>query len=85
MESSVEELRHSMIKSFMDSVVTNINVRTDGVVKDVAQLKASLDFRQNDLYSTKLKRSSQSKISFLKSRRVYTKPGLGHGPPYDPP
>ena len=29
-EFSVEELLHSMIKSFMDSVVTNINVRTDG-------------------------------------------------------
>ena len=37
-ESSVQELLHSMIKSFMDSVVTSINVRIDGVVKDVAQL-----------------------------------------------
>ena len=26
-ESSVQELLHSMIRSFMDSVVTNINVR----------------------------------------------------------
>ena len=45
-ESSVQELLHSMIKSFMDSVVS-INVRIDGVVKDVAHLKASLEFSQN--------------------------------------
>ena len=38
-----------MIKSFMDSVVTSINVRIDGVVKDVAQLKVSLEFSQKDL------------------------------------
>ena len=37
-----------MIKSFMDSVVTSMNVRIDGVV-NVAQLKASLDFSQKDL------------------------------------
>ena len=49
MESSVPELLHSMIKSFMDSVVTSINVRIDGIVKDVAQLKASLEFSQRDL------------------------------------
>ena len=49
-ESCVQELLHSMIKSFMDSVVTSINVRIDGVVKDVgAQLKASLEFSQKDL------------------------------------
>ena len=48
-ESSVQELLRSMIKSFMDSVVTSINVRIDGVVKDVAQLKASLEFSQKDL------------------------------------
>ena len=46
-----------MIKSFMDSVVTSINVRIDGVVKDVAQLKASLEFSQKDLtdHSEKIK------------------------------
>ena len=33
----------------MDSVVTSINVRIDGVVKDIAQLKASLEFSQKDL------------------------------------
>ena len=48
-ESSVQELLRSMIKSFMDSVVTTINVRIDGVVKDVAQLKASLEFSKKDL------------------------------------
>ena len=48
-KSSVQELLHSMIRSFMDSLVTNINVRIDGVVKDVAQLKASLEFSQKDL------------------------------------
>ena len=48
-ESCVQELLHGMIKSFMDSVVTSINVRIDGVVKDVAQLKASLEFSQKDL------------------------------------
>ena len=37
-----------MIKSFMDSVVTSINVRIDGVLKDVAQLKASLEFSQKE-------------------------------------
>ena len=34
-ESCVQELFYSMIKSFMDSVVTSINVRIDGVVKIV--------------------------------------------------
>ena len=48
-ESSVQELLHSMIKFFMDSVVTSINVRIDGVVKDIAQLKASLGFSRKDL------------------------------------
>ena len=48
-ESSVQVLLHGMIKSFMDSVVTSINVRIDSVVKDVAQLKASLEFSQKDL------------------------------------
>ena len=50
-ESCVQELLHSMIKSFMDSVVTSINVRIDGVVKIFgAQLKASsLEFSQKDL------------------------------------
>ena len=44
-KSCVQELLHTMIKSFMDSVVTSTNVRIDGVVKDVgAQLKASLEF-----------------------------------------
>ena len=48
-ESSVQELLHSMIKFFMDSVLTSINVCIDGVVKDIAQLKASLEFSQKDL------------------------------------
>ena len=42
-ESYVQELLQSMIKSLMDSVVTSISERIDGIVKDVAQLKASLD------------------------------------------
>ena len=49
MESSVQELLHSMIKSLVDSVVTSINVRIDGVVKDVARLKASLEFIPKEL------------------------------------
>ena len=32
-----------MIKSFMDSAVTSISKCIDGIVTDVAQLKASLD------------------------------------------
>ena len=48
-ESSVQVLLHGMIKSFMDSVVTSINVPIDSVVKDVAQLKDSLEFSQKDL------------------------------------
>ena len=64
MESSVQDLLHSMI---MDSVVTSqertilsctsINVSIDGVVKVVAQLKASLEFSQKDLsdYAEKIK------------------------------
>ena len=43
-KSSVLKLLHSMINSFMDSVVTSTHVRIDGVVKDVAQLTASLEF-----------------------------------------
>ena len=58
-ESSVQELLHSMIKSFMDSVVTSINVRIDGVVKDVAQLKASLELRLSTIPDC---RQSQSKL-----------------------
>ena len=38
-ESSVPELLHSMIKSFMDSVVTSINVHIDGVIKDVTWMR----------------------------------------------
>ena len=38
-----------MIKTLIDSVVTSISVRIDGIVKDVDQLKASLDFSQKDL------------------------------------
>ena len=48
-ESYDQDLLHSMIKSLMDSVVTSISVRIDGIVKDVDQLKASLDFSQKDL------------------------------------
>ena len=48
-ESSVQEFLHSMTKSFMDSVVNSTNVRIDGIVKDVAQLKASLQFSKKDL------------------------------------
>ena len=33
----------------MDSVVTSINVRIDGILKDVDQLKATLEFNQKDL------------------------------------
>ena len=41
----------------MDSVVTCINVRIDGVVTDVPKLKASLEFSQKDLtdHSEKIK------------------------------
>ena len=42
-EYYVQELLHSMIKSLMDSVVTSISECIDGIVKDVAQLKASVD------------------------------------------
>ena len=43
----------------MDSVVTSINVRIDGVVKDVAQLKASLELRLSTIPDC---RQSQSKL-----------------------
>ena len=64
-ESYVQELLHSMIKSFMASVVTSINVRIDSVVKDVAQLKASLEFGQKDLTH----HAEKIKLAFLKSRQ----------------
>lgn len=68
MESSVQELLHSMIKSFMDSVVTSINVRIDGVVKDVAELKASLEFSQKDLYDHAVKiKSIEDNVSKIEA------------------
>ena len=39
-ESYVQELLHSMIKSLMDSVVTSISEHIDTIVKDVAQFKS---------------------------------------------
>ena len=39
-----------MFKTVMGSVFTNITSRIDGIVRDVADLKASLLFSQNDIY-----------------------------------
>ena len=42
-----------MFKTLMDSVFTDITSRIDGIVKYVADLKASLHFSQNDISEQK--------------------------------
>ena len=63
-----------MIKTLIDSVVTSISVRIDGIVKDVDQLKASLDFSQKDLtdHAEKIK-SIEDNVSKIKTTKKHIK------------
>lgn len=45
----VFKVQERIFKTLMDSVFTNITSRIDGIVKDVADLKASLQFSQKDI------------------------------------
>ena len=50
--SSIQDLfkvQERMFKTLMDSVFTYVTSRIDGIVKDIADLKASLQFSQNDI------------------------------------
>ena len=42
-------MQERMSKTLMDAIFTNITSRIDGIVKDVADLKASVQFSQNDI------------------------------------
>ena len=77
-ESYVQELLQSMIKSLMDSVVTSISERIDGIVKDVAQLKPSLDLtwknHVNELSKTVVKFPNKGTMLMLLYLLCFTIP-----------
>ena len=51
-----------MFKTLMNSVFTNITSRIHGVINDVADLKASLQFSQNDISEQQEKIMSMSTV-----------------------
>jgi len=51
-----------MFKTLMNSVFTNITSRIDGIINDVADLKASLQFSQNDISEQQEKIMSMSTV-----------------------
>ena len=65
--SSIQDLfkvQERMFKTLMHSVFTNITSRIDGIVKDVADLKASLQFSQNDISEQQEKIVDDIKVNY---------------------
>ena len=42
------KMQESLFRNLFDSLLTNVNSRIDGVTKDLAELKSSLQFNQPD-------------------------------------
>ena len=45
------KMQESLFRNLFDSLLTNVNSRIDGVIKDLAELKSSLQFTQKDVKS----------------------------------
>ena len=47
------KMQESLFRNLFDSLLTNVNSRIDGVIKDLAELKSSLQFTQKDVEDLK--------------------------------
>ena len=56
------KMQESLFRSLFDSLLTNVNSRIDGVIKDLAELKSSLQFTQKDVDDLKPVTKQMTKI-----------------------
>ena len=57
-----DENARIVVSQFNDSLLTNVNSRIDGVIKDLAELKSSLQFTQKDVEDLKPVTKQMTKI-----------------------
>ena len=56
------KMQESLFRNLFDSLLTNVNSRIDGVIKDLAELKSSLQFTQKDVEDLKPVTNQMTKI-----------------------
>ena len=56
------KMQESLFRNLFDSLLTNVNSRIDGVIKDLAELKSSLQFTQKDVEDLKPVTEQMTKI-----------------------
>ena len=56
------KMQESLFRNLFDSLLTNVNSRIDGVIKDLAELKSSLQFTQKDVEDLKPVTKQMTKI-----------------------
>ena len=56
------KMHESLFRNLFDSLLTNVNSRIDGVIKDLAELKSSLQFTQKDVEDLKPVTKQMTKI-----------------------
>ena len=56
------KIQESLFRNLFDSLLTNVNSRIDGVVKDLAELNSNLQFTQKDVEDLKPITKQMTKI-----------------------
>ena len=56
------KMQESSFRNLFDSLLTNVNSRIDGVIKDLAELKSNLQFTQKDVEDLKPVTNQMTKI-----------------------
>ena len=56
------KMQESLFRNLFDSLLTNVYSRVDGVIKDLAELKSSLQFTQKDVEDLKPVTKQMTKI-----------------------
>ena len=68
------QIQERMFKNMFESVLSSVNTRIDKVVKSVAELKASLEYSQQDI--DELKKAAEEIMSVsMEFPRKTTRPG----------